>query len=140
VSALFNYLLGLDGMKLSGIGQRLLEHWGEGVPTVSADEFADLHSEIGSGDPALGDRWVAIATTLASADYSALIRLLLEQNQQVTVDRGGTPWAEVRDGKLHVRFRDEQGVLPPRGDLPTMWRYSYFIDSLRNIALALKED
>ncbi len=37
--------------------------------------------------------------------------------------RGGAPWVEKRDGKLHVRFRDERGSLPDRepSSQPSLW-------------------
>ena len=54
--------------------------------------------------------------------------------------RGGAPWIEKRQGKLHVRFRDEQGSLPHRKRSPHFWRFPYFLDSLRSVAAALKED
>jgi hypothetical protein len=49
------------------------------------------------------------------------------------------PWAEERGGKLVVRFRDESGSLPPREGLRDLWRFPYFLDSLRRVTLALKE-
>ena len=42
-------------------------------------------------------------------------------------------------GKLNVRFRDEQGSLPKQHELPAMWRFPYFLDSLRSVAGVLKE-
>jgi hypothetical protein len=53
--------------------------------------------------------------------------------------RGGGPWLERRQGKLHVRFRDEKGSLPDRDQVANMWRFSYFLDSLRSVAKTLKE-
>jgi hypothetical protein len=48
---------------------------------------------------------------------------------------GAAPWIELRDGRLQVRFRDEQvSPLPERRDLGGYWRHAYFIDSLRAMA------
>jgi hypothetical protein len=41
---------------------------------------------------------------------------------------------------LHVRYRDERGSLPKREQLPSLWRFPYFLDSLRSVAAALQED
>jgi hypothetical protein len=140
VSALFTHLLGLDGKSVDAVTTRLHEAWGQGLRTVDAEAFGDLRGEIAAGDTANGDRWVGIANALASGGYSTVVELLIEQNKMVMAARGGAPWIEQRLGKLHVRFRDEQGGLPPRHDISALWRFPYFLDSLRNVATTLKEN
>jgi hypothetical protein len=83
---------------------------------------------------------VSIAEALSGGDYGALIELLILQNKTVMAARGGAPWVENRDGRLHVRFRDEHGSLPTREQLPSLWRFPYFLDSLRSVASALREN
>jgi hypothetical protein len=138
-AALFTYLLGLDGKVIKEVANRIRGAWGAGLRSVTVSEFRELHSELGSGDPMTGDRWVAIAEALATGAHESLLALLIEQNSQVMASRGGAPWIETRNGKLHVHFRDEQGSLPKQSDVPTMWRFPYFLDSLRSVANALKE-
>ena len=49
-----------------------------------------------------------------------------------------TPWADVSNNRVRVRLRDDdEGGLPEKGELPNLWRHSYFIDSLRTMAVAL---
>jgi hypothetical protein len=138
-SALFTYLLGLDGKTINGVASRLSSEWGAGLRSATLDEFRDLHAELGAGDTATGDRWVGIADSLVRGDYKVVVTLLIEQNKNVMAARGGAPWIEPRDGKLHVRFRDEQGSLPKQNELGQMWRFPYFLDSLRSVADTLKE-
>jgi hypothetical protein len=90
-----------------------------------------LRVELGHDDAPTGDRWVGIARAFAGGDYSQLIKLLVDQNKSVMAARGGAPWIEIQDGKFSVRFRDEMGALPMKFDLPQLWRYPYFIPSLR---------
>jgi hypothetical protein len=139
VSALFTYLLGLDGKTVDSVKKRLRDEWGPGLRTVDPGSFAELRSEVAADDAATGDRWVGIAKAAATGEYAKLVDLLVEQNSAVMSTRGGAPWIEKRQGKLHVRFRDEQGFLPRREEIPTLWRFAYFLDSLRSVAVALKE-
>ena len=77
---------------------------------------------------------------LASGDYAAALSLLIDQNRAVMLARGGAaPWVEIRDSKLHVRFLDEGGgQLPTRAELPSLWTNTYFLDSLRTVAMQVE--
>ena len=138
-SAVFIYLLGFDGRAPDVVSRRLKDAWGNGLRTVDAAAFAELKGEIGAKDGPAGERWTGIATALTDGDYGRLIELLLAQNADVMSQRGGAPWIERRAGRLHVRFRDEQGALPDRTDLPRLWRFSYFLDSLYSVAAQLEQ-
>jgi hypothetical protein len=83
---------------------------------------------------------VRLAHALASGDYDAALSILIELNRAVMLLRGGAaPWVEIRDGKLHVRFLDESSaVLPTRSELPLLWTNSYFLDSLRAVAMQVE--
>lgn len=137
-SVVFIYLLGFDGKTPDFVSRRLMEVWGNGLRTVDVAVFAELRGEIEAGDAPTGKRWAGIAAALATGEYRRLVELLLEQNAAVMSQRGGAPWIECRAGRLHVRFRDEQGELPARSDLPKLWRFSYFLDSLYSVATQLK--
>lgn len=138
-AALFTYLLGLNCKTVNSVVERLNSEWGSGLRSVVPTEFGDLHAELGGGDSVTGDRWVGVAESLASGDYKAVLTLLIEQNKSVMATRGGSPWVELRDGKLHVRFLDEHGTLPKQAELASLWRFPYFLDSLRIVADTLKE-
>jgi hypothetical protein len=140
VSVAFSHILGFDNKSIGTIVKRLQDQWGTEVRTINVAEFQELRAEIGGTDTTAGDRWVMIAEALSGGDYGTLIDLLILQNKTVMATRGGAPWVEKRDGKLHVRFRDERGSLPKRDQLPSLWRFPYFLDSLRSLAAALQED
>jgi hypothetical protein len=139
-SSLFQYLLGSDGTAVADVVDRLRDTWGTGLRCVIPSEFCELRAEIGANDAATGERWVAIAEMLAGGDYEEVVDLLIEQNKSVMATRGGAAWIERRDGRLHVRFRDEQGGLPTCEDLASLWRFPYFLDSLRCVAATLEEN
>ncbi|MEZ4222318.1 MAG: hypothetical protein R3B13_15380 [Polyangiaceae bacterium] len=136
-AALFIHLLGMDDQKIDQAIERMEHAWGKGVSTVDRDAFAALRSELSDGDADSGARWVAVADSLASGKYGDAIELLIAQNAAVMAARGGAPWLELRAGRLNARFREEQGNLPSRAALPSLWRHSYFLDSLRTITAAL---
>lgn len=140
VSALFTHLLGLEGKSIDAVTKRLRDAWGQGLRTIDAEAFRDLRGEIEDANKDSGDRWVGIGKALAGGQYSTLVDLLIEQNKKVMEARGGTAWIEKRGSKLHVRFRDEKGALPRREDLPKLWRFPYFLESLRSVAVALTAD
>ena len=130
-SLIFVHMLGLDGQAPEYLAKRLKEQLGSTVKTVSVQEVESLREELGRDDAPTGDRWVGIAHAMAGGDYSLLIKLLVDQNKSVMAARGGAPWIEIQDRKFSVRFRDEMGALPMKSDLSQLWRYPYFIPSLR---------
>ena len=92
-----------------------------------------------SGEPETGRRWVNLARAMGDGDYNQALGLLMDQNRFVMKVRGGGPWVDLDNGKLRVRFRDDNtATLSKKSELPTLWRHSYFLDSLRAMALALK--
>jgi len=139
VSALFTYLLGLDGKSITSLAERISTEWEGGLKTVFPDEFRELRGDLGVTDSLTADRWIAVADALHAGDYKALVHRLIEQNSYVMTARGGSPWAEIESGKLRIRFRDEQGSLPKRASLSSLWRFPYFLDSMWIMADTLKE-
>lgn len=142
-SVLFWFLLARDGATVDEVATSLRGAWGPRLPSLNVAGTQALGSEIAGApgaDAAAGERWVRVGERLHEGDYAAVVRLLLEQNRQVMRARtGAAPWIEEQEGKLVVRFRDETGGLPAPDDLPVLWRFSYFLDSLRTVALAVKE-
>ena len=137
-SVLFSHLLGTDGRTTDFVINRLKDAWGDGLRSIDNVGFRDLRGEISAGVPEVGERWAETANALAFGDYGKVLELLIAQNADVMKQRSGAPWIEMRRGKLHVRFRDEQGSLPGADDLPTLWRFNYFLESLRDIAWWLR--
>jgi hypothetical protein len=136
---LFSHMLGMDGETVTHLGRRLESRWGDALRTIDGTALADLRDEIAAGDAATGDRWTAIGEGLATGDYSAAVRAVVQQNKSVMAGRGGAAWVEIRGGRFNVRVRDEQGGLPERDELPTLWRFPYFLESLRTVAASLAE-
>lgn len=138
-SVLFGHLLGLDGKRVSSIAERLRSAWGPTLRTVDPALFAELHAELSAGDKVAGDRWVALAEAFAAGDYSQALLVLADQNKSVMEMRGGVAWIEIGGGMLHVRVRDEQGGLREGQALIDLWRFPYFLDSLRIVSATLAE-
>lgn len=138
-SGLFTWLLAFDQVETEAVAARLEAAWGAGLEDLDLEFIRRLKPELEGGDTLPGQRWVDLAVALARGDYSAVIRLLLAQNRAVMKLRGGgAPWIEESQGKLTVRFRDENGDLPDKQALQETLRYPYFIDSLHAMARALR--
>lgn len=143
-AALFEFVLGCHGQTLDVTTQRLREHWGSGLrSTIDVARTAELEAELGGwmGDGESGARWMRLAQALVEGDYVAAMETVLAQNAAVMRARGGAAaWAEIRAGRIEVRFRDQQlGRLPEASELPMYWRHAYFIHALRSIAAAVRE-
>lgn len=141
-AALFGLLLASEGQTLAEVAGAVKRQWGASVRTIDVDETAKLEGELvdATGDPETGRRWVKLARSLATGEYEGALRLLMEQNAFVMKVRAGAgPWVDLSNRLLRVRLRDDDADgLPERGDLATFWRHSYFIDSLRTVAVALR--
>jgi hypothetical protein len=133
---LFAYLLAMEGKTLTKVAERLKDEWGKGVSSVDLMGFDALRAELASDGVEGANRWVDIAAALHGGHYDQLVTLLAQQNQAVMLSRGGVAWLEVANGKLVVRFREEQGRLPAKAELPTLWRFPYFLDALRQMSAA----
>lgn len=136
---LFIYLLGLKGKSISDVVDRIASEWGPKVRSVSPDDFRKLKPELDTGDSTGADRWISICEALASGEYRELVQLLIQQNASVMATRGGAPWLELSSKTLRVHFQDERGTLPKRDTLGQLWRFPYFLDSLRTVAISLQE-
>lgn len=141
-AALFGLILASDGQTLADVSGVMRRQWGNSVRTIDVEATKSLETELrdSTGATETGQRWVEVARTLASGDFERTLGVLLAQNSAVMKARAGAaPWVDVTNGRLRVRFRDDDGGgLPKRSELPEFWRHSYFIDSLRAIALALR--
>lgn len=133
VSALFTWLLGMNERPRAKIEARIQDRWRAGLPSIEPTQFRALVSEIGAADVELGKRWMRIAEAAARGHFGDLVDGLIEQNQAVMKARGGAAWCDWQDEKLVVRFRDEEGDLPDRDHVGAMWRFPYFVDSLRDV-------
>jgi hypothetical protein len=53
--------------------------------------------------------------------------------------REGAPWIRLTQERFEVQYRDESAALVESRTLPRLLRHSYFIDSLRNVAMEVDE-
>jgi hypothetical protein len=139
---LFMLLLCSDGQPPRDIAFAVRKQWGPRVVSIDPNTIEGIRGEFGDaqGEYTSSERWVRLAHALASGDYDAALSLLIEQNRAVMLSRGSAaPWVEIRDGKLNVRFLDGAGgQLPTRSELPSLWTNSYFLDSLRTVAMQVE--
>jgi len=139
---LFDLVLGSGDQRISEVASGVQSVWGQRVSTIDVSAIRQLEVELrdSKDDPQTGARWVQTAEALASGSYGTAIKLLIEQNASVMRMRGGAgAWVDSSGARLKIRYRDENlRDLPERGDLPKLWRHSYFIDALRAIALELR--
>ena len=140
-TSLFAFLLSNDNQRLDDVVARVRKQWGPSVRSIDPKALANRRRIVdASGRPDSARRWLAVADALTAGDYVGVIRTLLEQNRVVMDLRGGAaPWAEIRDGKLHVKFvAEDSGTLPSKAELPSHWIHSYFLNSLRDVAKRLE--
>lgn len=141
-AALFGVMLNSDGQTIPELARNVRRHWGASMRTIDPGETAALETELrdSTGDAEAGRRWVKLAQALGGGEFDGALTLLMEQNAFVMKARAaGGPWVDLSDGRIRVRFRDENaGELPDKSELQDFWRHSYFLDSLRTIALALR--
>jgi len=140
-SELFGLLLASHGQTLAEVSKVAHRQWGSSMSTIDVTATEALEHDLrdSSNEPETGRRWVHLARAMAGGDFNQALVLLMDQNRFVMKVRGGGPWVDLDNGKLRVRFRDDNTVtLSKKSELPTLWRHSYFLDSLRAMALALK--
>ena len=137
---LFLLLLGRDGQRPQDVSADVKKQWGAKVGSIDPEAIEGIRGEFAEAaqdEHASSERWVRLAHSLASGDYYSALLLLIEQNRAVMQSRAPPhTWVEIREGKLHVRFLDERGgQLPTRPELQSLWTNSYFVDSLRTVAM-----
>lgn len=132
---LFSFALGREGDSLEQISKDVSKAWKAGLSkTVNVESFERLQlpAIVGSKQ---GGLWNEAAGALHAGDWVRTIDLLLRINAAVMHERGNSaPWAEVENGKLKVRRRDESAALDEWKQVPNIWLHSYFLDSLRLVA------
>lgn len=142
-TSLFSWLLTQDGGAIGLLSKQLRREWGGALGHLDATGIAALEPQIAAATNSAGDsaaaHWIASARALACGAYADAITALVDLNGRVMRVRDkSAPWLELgRDARLKVRFHDERSQLPAREELPKLWRYSYFLDALRQIARAV---
>lgn len=138
---IFAFLLSRETSTVEEVAKTMRETLGKSIQQLDPDRIAELEPLMitASGNKDVAARWVNLAHQLHSGDYAQAIRTLIQQNDFVMKSRKGSAWIEECEGRLAVRFRADSGRLPDAEELPNLWIYSYFLNSLRSVALVLKE-
>lgn len=133
--ALFEHLLARRTRTVDAVAEAVLDYWGARVPNLDPAAFADLLPEIDSAaGPAAGATIALAYGHLARGEYAEVLRQLVVWNGLVMGARGGAPWVVIQGDLLDVRYSGQEVLLPERDALPSLWRNTYFLDSLRLIA------
>lgn len=138
--AIFQYVLTKHGQSLAEVAKSLENQWGKEVPNVDSQRFTELIPEITTASsPAEAKEINGTAQALACGDYQEAIKSIVDWNQAVTASRKGAAWLVLKSGRLDVRYKGGEQALPDGDALPTLWRNSYFLSSLKNITRELKQ-
>jgi len=138
--AVFDFLLTRTGQTPREVAGTLRERWGRAVPNLDPDAFKDLLGEISkTSSPEIAALLRQTHEALRMGEYTAAARSVIAWNVRVQERRKGAPWIVIDPaGRLDVRYRDLEQPLPEADDLPTLWRNSYLIDSLKALTLQLR--
>jgi len=67
------------------------------------------------------------------------MRALMQHNAAVMAARGGQAWIAVDNGRLRVHMADQGADLPSERELRGAWDFPFFLNSLRDVVLAVEE-
>ncbi len=136
-TAIFSYLLSLDGETIDTVGDRMRQIWGPSPAVQSRDDVSGIEGdlELATGDVAgAAARLLEFAGSLHVGDYAGCIRTLVQHSAEVMKRRhASAPWVTIEKNRLNVSIRDQRETLPDRDTLPHYWRFTYFISSLAQI-------
>jgi len=139
-AALFDFVLTQGGQKPGDVAIKLRDRWGAAVPNLDPDAFADIQPEIRDSSRSETARTaLRCHEALRAGAYEDSVVSLLDWNAQVSRDRNSAPWARIADeGRIDVRYRGSEQLLPEGDELPTLWKNSYFVDALKSVTRQLQ--
>ena len=136
--AMFQHLMACDGHTVDQVARTFTDQWGGAVPNLHPDRWDAIACTVAESS---GEDLVSIMNqahvAFRSGDYPAAVRAIVAWNGHVMKARKGNAWMTLRNDKLDVKYREEERRLPTDADLPTLWRNTYFIDSLRAVTAQL---
>ncbi len=138
--AIFGFVLTQNEQTPKEASLKLMNAWGKSFPNLNKDNFNTLVPEIekASSKP-IASAMKRCYISLANGDYNEAIMSILEWNKRVMEERKSSPWVLLSDrGRIDVRYKGLDSVLPDGDKLPSLWRNNYFIDSLKNIIRQLR--
>jgi hypothetical protein len=139
----FWFLLSRDGRTIDSVANEIRQTWGRGLRHIDPDSIASYSTTISKAyqdDLRIASRFVTVANAFVQGDFEQALFTLLDHNADVMRLRNGSqPWARLERKKVDVRYRDESGSLIPGKELPTRWRNTYFINSLKDVVMELRD-
>ncbi len=137
--AVFEYMQARQGQRPRDLAEALSDHLGRSVPHLGDMPFTEIAPEI---EHAVGADITGVMrrcdSALVAGQYDQVVRALLKWNELVMAARKAAPWIRLASGRLEVRYRGNERELPDRKQLKTLWRNSYFIDSLKAVTQQLR--
>ena len=139
--ALFQHLLTQGNQEPDTVADGISSHWGRRVPNLDRGAFQDLLDEIRTiVGAAIAHQMDRCHAALHEGDYEEAMLALLDWNQIVMNDRGAAPWLRYGEqGRLDVRYRGNDQLLPDENELNELWRNTYFIDALKSVTRQLEQ-
>lgn len=138
--ALFDFVLLQNGQRPREVAAQLTDRWGAAVPNLDAAAFEALLPEIQDASRAeIARAFHHCHGALAAGAWEDAIEALLTWNALVSEDRKSAPWARLgAGGRIDVRYRGAEQLLPDGDELATLWRNSYFVDALKAVTRQLE--
>lgn len=139
---MFGALLAYDGQTVQVVAERIKRSWPDLRGCINLKALFELKHDfqISPEDIESGERWIHIAKCLAGGNYVAALEAMIQQNATVMRLRGSDAWVGLREGRLEIRFQEEQAVEALEGRDPSeIWLHSFFIDALAAIARELRD-
>ncbi len=132
--AVFQHLMARGGYSVHDVASTFSEQWGAEVPNLHPIRWDAIARKVADG---VGQELVGIMSqvhmALRGGDYLSAIRAVVAWNGHVMRARKGAAWMTLSNDKLDVKYREDERSLPTADQLPTLWRNTYFLDSLRAV-------
>jgi hypothetical protein len=136
--SLFELLQSRNGQTPAAVARHLKDQWGSRIPNLSTP-LDPLLSEIRQ---AVGDEQIQqirrCDDALSTGNYADAIMAIIDWNREVMAARGSAAWVKLTNGTLDVRYRSSETELPTGNELAELWRNTYFIDTLKDVAFQLE--
>ena len=134
-SLIFEHLQTRDGSSVEQISTNLNRIWNR-IPNISYQSnkhiLEDINKCYRDGQVAL--QFDACQRALQKSRFDDVIRTLIEWNALIQRRRSGSQWIRLdRNDRLEVKYRNYDFQLPSQDELDDVWRYDYYLASLRNI-------
>ena len=137
---IFEYVLSRDGHLIADIDQMLSNRWGNDIPNIDAQANSDLLHKIDEAYRVsdVAGHFDRCQKALQDGLFGDVVETLISWNKLIQLRRGGAPWVQLgKQGRLEVRYRGYEKILPSADELTQLWRYSYFLPSLQSITRQL---